>query len=134
MRLYTTCDSCKKPFPAKAWARTRPNLQKKKGDHLRLICPHCLHQQKKHINDIRAERSYLWPLLGLLISIGAQCTLMIVYGGGWKEALNFPVLWHNKHFLFISALVLSVPIYFWRQEQNNVHLFNRYFIHRSDKS
>mgnify|MGYP000294758608 CR=1 FL=1 len=110
MRLSTTCISCHKSFKVKARARTRPDLQMKKGDYLKLSCPNCARQQEKHVNDIQTGLSPLLIIIGILAGI-----------------LSCIFLWEMG---FISTLSIIIPIIIWQQDTILCRAFNNYRVLR----
>jgi len=111
MRLSTTCISCHESFKVKARARTRPDLQMKKGDYLKLTCPNCARQQEKHVNDIQAEVSSLLILLGFTITVLIGIILWKLYGG-------------------ITSIILFIPFILWQQDFSRCKAFNGYRVLR----
>lgn len=111
MRLSTTCISCHKSFKVKARARTRPDLQKKKGDYLKLTCPNCARQQEKHVNDIQAEPNAALIMLGISMTVLIGIFLWKLYGG-------------------LTSLILIIPFIVWQQDFSRCKAFNGYRILR----
>ncbi len=111
MQLYTSCTSCSKSIILKSKAKTRPNLQMKKGDSFNLNCQNCGKMQNTHVNDIKAESSK--TTLMIVVFIALICTL---------------VLW--QFYGVISSLAGAIIILFVRQQQISTKAFNGYMIRR----
>ena len=106
MYLYTTCKTCSATNTIKSNATTRPDLERDKGETFVVNCKDCAINQSIHVNDVKAEMSPFPIVIGLVI--GAVLTFLF-----------FVVGW-------IALATIAIPFYIWRQQQNDVHLFNSY--------
>lgn len=131
MRLYSNCTSSRNTFRINPWARSRPNRQMKKANYLELNCRHCAGFQKTRLKDIHAEGHCLEPVIGWLIAIAAALALSFVNSRMGQKGIDEALFIRTKPFLFVSALIVSPPLNFWRQEIKNSPLFNSYLINRS---
>ena len=112
MRLTYTCSSCKNQNLIKQKEATRPELQKKiRGDELQVNCPNCGKREKKHLNRITAIADKKILLTGFVLGI-----------------ISTVVLW--RYLGLLAAFTLSLPIMFWRYENEQAHKFNSYAIKR----
>jgi hypothetical protein len=106
MYLYTTCKTCSARNTIKSNATTRPDLERDKGETFKVSCKDCAIDQATHVNDVKADMSSFPLVLGLIFGVLMTALLFIV---GW-----------------IAMVTIAIPMYIWRQQQNDVHLFNSY--------
>jgi len=92
-------------------ALTRPDLQMEKGNEFGVTCQSCGNNEKKHVNDVRAEKNNLIILLGL--GIGIIVTLFLLFNYG-----------------LIGTVGLAIPLIFWKQQMSATKSFNSYTIRR----
>lgn len=111
MKLYTRCSNCKKEIKLVEKSATRGDFQMKYGRDISKQCPHCLKDNRIHVNDIKAEKTsdlILWFLLGsLLIAVIAY----FFYG------------WY-------ALFVMSAPLGVHAHQLKEVKDFNSYKIKR----
>ncbi|WP_158975342.1 hypothetical protein [Cellulophaga sp. L1A9] len=111
MDLLTYCTACKRDIKIKSNAETRPDLQMEKGDTFQVNCNNCGTSEKKHVNDVRAEKSNLIILIGA--GIGLLVTILLsVYLG------------------LIGTIGLVIPFLFWKQQTGTTKSFNGYMVRR----
>lgn len=111
MRLNTYCTSCKTDFKIKSQATTRPELQMEKGDEFILNCNHCGKNEKKHINDVKAEIDNNILIGAVVVGIIATVFLWIYFGA-------------------IGTVSVAIPLFVWQQQMSTVKTFNAFMIKR----
>ena len=112
MIKYIICPGCKQDHPIKGEAKTRGDLQMKKGDQFPFNCVHCGKMANAHVNDVKAKIDK---------RIMAAASVFAVIAGTFV-------------FYYISAVgglaFLLIPMAFWRQQETTVSAFNLYKIKR----
>ena len=121
MRLFSTCTDCKNEISIRNWATTRVDLKMKHGDKIELHCNSCNKTDKYSIDDLKARKSKIALLIGLLILIvGTPITLILLRDYIWQSGL---------YSAFGLILIIGIPgsIYMIinKNDHNRVRLFNR---------
>ena len=111
MRLYTRCNSCKKDIRVQSNASTRPDLQVDKGSEFYVTCQNCGKAQKKHVNDIKAEKNNIIIIIGIILGLAVSVLLFIYFG-------------------IIGTLGIAIALLFWNYEMSEVKSFNGYMVRR----
>lgn len=97
----------------------------RKGRYIELNCNDCGHIDKYHINDLRAEKSNLALLSGLLIfAIGTPLVFFFL----WDKIFSTS----NIYFMIVIVGIILIPIKIYgliqKDERKKINHFNRYKI------
>jgi hypothetical protein len=111
MVLLTYCTACKKEIKIKSNAETRPDLQMEKGETFLVNCSNCGKFEKKHVNDVSAEKSSIIILIGFGIGLIVTILFLIYLG-------------------LIGTIGLIIPFIIWKQQLETATSFNGYMVRR----
>lgn len=125
MRIFSTCNSCKKQLSSFITEETRVEYSMNKGDYKNLNCKNCGSNSKIHINDFDAKRSYLAEIIGFLI---------FLIGTG--SFLFFSVDLFDKGYIYLDFGLLLIPMAIFivikQNEETRVRSFNSCSLNRKE--
>lgn len=111
MELITFCKACRKSIKVKSRATSRAKLEREKGREFLVNCTHCGKNNPKHVNDIRARENKVVMMSAGALGILLALILLFIFGA-------------------IGTLVITIPIFIWKQQTEAVGRFNRYLLPR----
>lgn len=108
---YFTCPECREDPRFKSMATDRVELEREKGERLRVACTHCYGQLTVHVNDIKAAPNKIITGLGVAAGVAATAAL-----------------WHFGAVAWASG---ALPVIIYIAQQKAAEAFNGYQIRRS---
>ena len=115
MTHLTPCKSCGYEIKIKSLAATRSDLEKDKGEILKLNCPNCGTNQERHVNDVKAKASKLLVIGAIVISVVVTAVVWTFLGA-------------------IGSISGTIPVLAWVQERNAVKAFNSYKVKKTKEA
>lgn len=81
----------------------------KRGNMIRVQCPHCAADQERHVNQIHAEKSLFVTLIGIALGVCVTILLWEYYGA-------------------ISSISFLIPLIVYQQQSSRQASFNSYTV------
>jgi hypothetical protein len=109
---YFTCPKCHENTPFKSMATDRVELERDKGEKLRVACNHCYEQMTVHVNDIKAAPNKVIAGVGVAAGVAATAAF-----------------WHLG---FVAWIAGALPVIVYGAQRKAADTFNSYSIRRSE--